>query len=245
MNMKDILIIPDVHGRPFWRAAVGDVPDVPVVFLGDYLDPYPQEMIFQDEAWPELQKIVELKRAHPDRVTLLLGNHDLHYILPEIGGGRFDYENAARNRAFFLDNLDLFDLTLQVEAGGRKVLFSHAGILPGWLLENERLIFSGGFSGIAGRLNELLHDGGRQRILLWALSDTSFARGGHNIYGSPVWADVRDHDPDKYALDGVYQVFGHTWMEKEIITPYWACLDCGKVFLLSGDGTITTKEVPA
>lgn len=36
-------IIPDVHGRPFWRDAVLDVDTTPVVFLGDYLDPYPQD----------------------------------------------------------------------------------------------------------------------------------------------------------------------------------------------------------
>ena len=44
-----LTIIPDVHGRPFWRDAVKDavkdVADTPVVFLGDYLDPYPQDMV--------------------------------------------------------------------------------------------------------------------------------------------------------------------------------------------------------
>ena len=33
-----ITIIPDFHGRPFWRDAVKDVADTPIVFLGDYLD---------------------------------------------------------------------------------------------------------------------------------------------------------------------------------------------------------------
>ena len=234
----NIIIIPDVHGRRFWRAAVKDVSENPVVFLGDYLDPYPQEMIYPDEAWIEFRKIVELKRAHPDRVTLLLGNHDLHYILPEIGGGRFDHDHAGRNRAFFLDNLDLFDLTSSWEISGKKYLFSHAGILAGWLLENERLIFTPAFVEIGERLNELLHDGAKQRILLWALADTSFARAGHNIYGSPIWADVSDHNPDKFELEDTYQIFGHSWMEKEIITPFWACVDCGKAFVLTEDGEI-------
>ena len=36
-----ILIIPDVHGRTFWRDAVEAAGEMPIVFLGDYLDPYP------------------------------------------------------------------------------------------------------------------------------------------------------------------------------------------------------------
>lgn len=239
---KACTLIPDVHGRPFWRDILPYTGKDPVIFLGDYLDPYPKEMIFPDDAWEELKKIFELKKKYPEKVTLLLGNHDLHYILPEIGGGRFDYDHAGRNRAFFLDNLDLFDLTSTWEISGKKYLFSHAGILAGWLLENERLIFTPAFKEIGERLNELLHDGARQRILLWSLADTSFSRGGHNIYGSPIWADVSDHNPGKFELEDTYQIFGHTWMEKEIITPYWACVDCGKAFLLTDDGIEELKK---
>ena len=35
-----ILIIPDIHGRLFWISATKKYPDLPVIFLGDYLDPY-------------------------------------------------------------------------------------------------------------------------------------------------------------------------------------------------------------
>ena len=50
--MKDIkyLIIPDVHGREFWKAPVDytlQSTDAHLVFLGDYHDPYPYE--FQDD----------------------------------------------------------------------------------------------------------------------------------------------------------------------------------------------------
>ena len=42
---KRILVIPDVHGRTFWKEPVGKYINVVdrVVFLGDYLDPYPTE----------------------------------------------------------------------------------------------------------------------------------------------------------------------------------------------------------
>ena len=39
------LIIPDIHGRDFWKDAIDkvDISKDTVVFLGDYLDPYDQE----------------------------------------------------------------------------------------------------------------------------------------------------------------------------------------------------------
>ena len=39
--MSKIFIIPDVHGRDFWKKAYDYVDKVDeVIFLGDYLDPY-------------------------------------------------------------------------------------------------------------------------------------------------------------------------------------------------------------
>lgn len=35
---NNILIIPDVHGRTFWKYAIDKYDKV--IFLGDYLDPY-------------------------------------------------------------------------------------------------------------------------------------------------------------------------------------------------------------
>ena len=49
---KDIklLIVPDVHGRDFWREPVMDNLDKEIVFLGDYLDPYPSEGVTKTRA---------------------------------------------------------------------------------------------------------------------------------------------------------------------------------------------------
>ena len=234
-----ILIIPDVHGRTFWREAVGAVGEMPVVFLGDYLDPYPDEWINRQEAWDELQAIVALKKAQPERVTLLLGNHDLAYVNSALKGSRFDQRNARRNRAFFFENLALFDMTFSLEVPGRsghpgrRYLLSHAGILPGWVSANERLFGAG--DDIGKRLNELLHDNGRRFPFMLALADVSFIRGGLDLCGSPVWADVSEHATNRFEWDGVYQIFGHSRMAEPVETPYWACLDCGRAFVLEPD----------
>jgi len=79
-NVK-VLIIPDVHGREFWREPVKEVlekTDVRIVFLGDYLDSYPWDFDhnhYQQQAIDVFNEIINLKKENRDRVNLLLGNH--------------------------------------------------------------------------------------------------------------------------------------------------------------------------
>lgn len=85
MKQKDnnpiLLIIPDIHGRLFWISSTRKYPDLPVIFLGDYLDPYTHyEDILPSEALANFKEILDFKKANMERVTLLLGNHDIHYF---------------------------------------------------------------------------------------------------------------------------------------------------------------------
>ena len=56
--MKRILVVPDVHGRLFWREPVMQYLDVVdrVVFLGDYLDPYEDEDGLADDIYQNLME---------------------------------------------------------------------------------------------------------------------------------------------------------------------------------------------
>lgn len=218
---NELLIIPDVHGRSFWRSAVyGDEYDH-VIFLGDYMDPYMYyEMISEREAYNEFLAILKYKLEHPKDCTLLLGNHDLHYLWP-------DRECSRRNdrQGDFLHDiyemfLDQFLLAYEVDAMGKKILFSHAGILKGWL-DDCHMRFS------LNDYNELMNQGSFGR--LWKISHY---RGGYDTFGSPVWADYREHQHSE-PLQGYYQIFGHTLLERPMVTDHWACLDCMKAFALS------------
>lgn len=47
-----MVIIPDVHGRDFWMKPVQEnLGKEHILFLGDYLDPYPDEGILGEEAF--------------------------------------------------------------------------------------------------------------------------------------------------------------------------------------------------
>lgn len=78
-----MIIIPDIHGRTFWKYAVKGRETEEIVFLGDYVDPYTElEGIEPSKGLVALKEVIEFKKHHPENVTLLLGNHDLCYNFP-------------------------------------------------------------------------------------------------------------------------------------------------------------------
>ena len=52
---KKWIVIPDVHGRKFWRDVVKGNEDKRIIFLGDYLDPYGMEGISPEDSYKELR----------------------------------------------------------------------------------------------------------------------------------------------------------------------------------------------
>ena len=68
------LFIGDVHGRDLWKQAIESEHDR-VVFVGDYFDSYDIPFSIQQYNFNE---IIQFKRANPNKVTLLLGNHDMN-----------------------------------------------------------------------------------------------------------------------------------------------------------------------
>ena len=256
-----VLVIPDIHARMFWRQTVADnIGNVDkVIFLGDYLDPYPNEI----EENPELMEcegfydaknmlamlynILGLKKNEPDRYILLTGNHTDSYIWSKFSAAsRTDYRNWEKYHKFFSENLEHFNF-VWIE---NDTIFSHAGISEGWAeeflyhymkydegaeLEKDSLVFE------AARV---LKDTPLKDFNIYyikAISNISYYRNGDSSYGSCEWADLREHIDHHLTEvkekivpkgeDGIYQVFGHTQLQKELITDKWACLDCRKGFI--------------
>lgn len=215
--MSKILIVPDVHGRTFWHQAKELMDQVDqIVFLGDYLDPYPHEGISFDEAFEEFNEILEFKKEYPDLVTLLVGNHDMHYIIDEfMNCSRRNIEMQGQLHELYNSNLDLFKL-IHIEDDW---IFSHAGVYKAWMDKYE-------FTLENLNLQTFLNSH-------WpALEDLSLYRGGRNSVGSCIWADIREsvgHD----LIPNYKQVVGHTQLnEKPYITDTIACLDVRRCFIL-------------
>ena len=224
------ILIPDVHGRDFWRSAIEDRwNDDMVIFLGDYVDPYPRENISNKSALQGLKDIIEFKKSDPDRIVLLLGNHDLGYLVGrDFCSSRHWDSGHPSLHEIFDKNINLFDISYM--AG--DILISHAGVYPYWIKQchlNLDMFYD---------FNNRIHseDPG---VVNKAFSDLYYIdmwRGGWCIAGSPVWADIR------CAIKGdtfdLKQIVGHTQLESDPLKiGNVTCIDCRRAFLLE-DGEL-------
>lgn len=239
--LKQILIIPDVHGRTFWKKPVYEhrnKEDIHIVFLGDYLDAYKNfEGISDEDAIANFEEIIEVTKSS-NNITLLLGNHDLHYfpqLINNWGCRRYEkYKNDISN--MFMSNLDLFKIAYDIDINSKKYIFTHAGVNEGWfkLLNGENRIrmylkdllwvdamrfpedVKEKFTSLtlnANSLNSLLSfDEGIKS--LWMISKE---RGGCDNYASCVWCDIHEHFDAEFWnktsnwYQQVYQIFSHTF----------------------------------
>ena len=228
-----MIIIPDVHGRTFWKDSVNDSDQI--VFLGDYLDPYPGEGIKLEDTLENFKKIIEYKKSNPSRVILLLGNHDFMYIHDKHirMACRHDFTNEPQITSLFYDNRDLFQMSYKIDYNNKTVVFSHAGIMPEWI-ENHKDIFgeNSGIKEVSDISNKLYSDSNEKFIR--SLLDYSLFRGGIKAFGSMIWSDVRERF--EYLLEPeneVFQIFGHTQLkDKPLKYPNFACIDCRRSFTL-------------
>lgn len=250
MNM---IVIPDLHGRTFWKEAVSYVEaGVPCLFLGDYVDPYPSEGISDLDALKNLREVLAFANAHHDRVTLLLGNHDLSYLGDPWGqwtvyADRFCNEWADVISELFNENVDLFSLCTYREVGGKLFLFSHAGMYPVWVdwcgLFDE--VDKNDAHALASKVDELFREALRSGERTEFMDDLAMvgAIRGNGFAGSMVWADIREYDNTTAPFT---QIFGHT-AQRSPDGEGWGdpcavgnniCVDCGRCFYIDDEGAL-------
>lgn len=215
-----LLVIPDVHGRSFWKPAADAHPDCDrIIFLGDYLDPYGFEGFSPDVTIENFSAILEFASSNL-KVVMLLGNHDLPYYSEQYLSmfayhSRIDRLNCHVYQRMFKEHRHLFKLA-HVED---DILFTHAGCITSWVnqaFNNYANQADFTIDGLCQRLNGLL----KPNEIHW-LRMVSQYRGGPYKHSSCVWSDVREmiEEQDKLTRDysastsqlrNVKQVFGHT-----------------------------------
>lgn len=211
-------IIPDVHGRDNWKEQLHFFnPDVDsVIFLGDYLDPYPGE-VSKEDAICNFESIIDFKNKYKEKVILLIGNHDCPYIFPEYKNSmsylcRFDSEHYKDIENLFKETE--FKFTHTINVNDKTVLFSHAGVLDDWYNLKD-----------ISELEEFC------KTNLIRLCEVSRYRGGIDSCGSIVWADVYEHVARRYNNNSsIFQIFGHTYSKVPILTSNFAMLDAGSKY---------------
>ena len=229
---------------------------------GAFLDPYSFE--WEDEyevvgherrlvdykrlAIDRFREIINIKRANPNRVTLLIGNHDCGYCIGlNICTCRMDYKNAPEITHLFQDNRELFQIGKRIEVNGKTYDLTHSGIFKDWAKrvwgdEAEADDFN-----VIDRLNNawLTED----YKILDRLEEYDYFRGWGGVeHASPVWADVRAWIDVPLEETYNYNIVGHTMTDgTPVIMEAIADIDCKKAFYIDDKGILRdymTDEEP-
>ena len=243
--MKNIhtLILPDIHGRNFWKDAIQkfpkeEYPELNIVFLGDYIDPYDFEGITRNQAIENFKEIIETAK-NDNRIHLLIGNHDMHYWYECEFKSRVDEnpKNFKIIKDLFLENFEIFNIAYEETINDKRYLYTHAGVTKYWLdhlrfignncikrnketrtdrlgniikvVSDARMPFCNMLANITPTAEEL-----NQFKLDWQgqalLWEASWVRGGDNNSGSCLWADYEEWSYVNSNEGGPWQIFGHT-----------------------------------
>lgn len=250
MKNPVLLIIPDIHGRDFYKSAVDEAikDNVDIICLGDYLDPYPYDELHEGGVSKPLKELVALKKKYPHKIHLLIGNHDSSYMFhPSMCRARYDMFNGPKYQKYFQNNATSFDLFYRTDIAGKKFLFSHAGITRQWMsavcdkigLQTDDL--DGFLHELNMRFKEFCLNNEKNSI--WSLlSHVGIERGGKEDSGSMIWADFFEHTDQRNWLSDtdIVQVVGHTQLKYNPVRvdDRLFCLDCRTPFYIDSEGAI-------
>jgi hypothetical protein len=127
-----ILAVGDIHTKAWIVDKIEKLVDDhdAVVFCGDYADDWGKEATDTLATW---KRLWELQNKYPEKVKLVLGNHDFIYInhTPTLQSGYNSVTQLAINapaNKYLKDWLLSLPVTLEVDG----VMFSHAGVAKGW-----------------------------------------------------------------------------------------------------------------
>ena len=200
-----IIALGDIHGRSDWMTIIDKNTFDKVIFIGDYFDTH--ENIPPEQQKENFKEIVSFKKSNMDKVVLLCGNHDYHYLRTtnETYSG---YQQWQKTDIQELLHPAIDEGLLQMCFTYDNLLFCHAGITKTWCKNN--LIQE-------DSIEESVND-------LFKFKPTSFrfTRGknyspyGDDVEQSPIW--VRPKSLLKDRIEGFIQVVGHTSQDKLIIT---------------------------
>jgi hypothetical protein len=238
-----IMSIGDIHGRDSWkshifgsnlnyeswrREADNDIVSFmadqypilqsldKIVFIGDYVDSF---TIGNVDMLRNLEEIIHFKKTYPEKVVLLLGNHDIQYFVPYQSCSGYRPEMQYDFEKLFRDNIDLFQIcfyyeTKFVSGNPWRTLWTHAGVTQGWLrtaknstIFNPKYKFYEEFKGMDfARIDEFLHKLWEYRANVIFNVDSS--SGGLSAWGGPLW--VRPSTLNYENVEGYDQIVGHT-----------------------------------
>lgn len=182
-----------------------------VIFLGDYVDDWGA---IPEASYNLLNRLIEYKKENPDKVVLLLGNHDLsEWFSRPFACSGFNPKTHSLVEPLFRNNAKLFDIAYAING----CLCSHAGFTKEWVKKYlpayldtkeqhpEKLAYIINYC-FHNRDNYNQPDYEFTSNVFFGLAEAGYMRGGGGV-PSPTWADSEELVSDWLPYT---QIVGHT-----------------------------------
>lgn len=204
------VFVGDIHGKLEEVERALDM-DGHKVFVGDFMDSFERPTIDHERAL-----FLALDASEKGEATLLYGNHELSYLMPQIhrcSGYRGDFQYILEGNVGRIK--DNFKVAFKP---AEDWLVTHAGLHPK----------------INAALKKPFQDMTEQEWMdefndRWSpIHAIGHYRGGRDSVGGIFWCDFNQ---EFQAIDGLNQIFGHTRQEKGIQKEHGKeavnyCIDC-------------------
>lgn len=200
--MKKIISIGDTHGKDTWKKIVAKEEFDKIIFIGDFFDSFDIKGDVQIENFKD---IIQYKKDNMDKVVLLIGNHDYHYL--DVGEQYSGYQKGYQYviNSLLKENLNLMQMCFLHEL----YLFTHAGVTKTWC-ENNKIDHH---LNIEDSINDLF------KFKPFAFRFTpgeAYSEYGDEICQTPIW--VRPASLREDIIPNFIQIVGHTRQEEITIT---------------------------
>ena len=197
-----IVALGDTHGRLIWKEIVAKESESDkIIFIGDYFDTHYD--VTGQQQLENFKDILEFKRSNPEKVILLIGNHDFHYI-------RGINETYSGYQAVFAHDFGeiledaMKDNSLQMCYVSDNYVFTHAGITKTWCQTHGIDINLRG-NELQEAVNELFKF--KPLAFRFQIGD-NWSQTGNDKTQPPIW--VRPAALMADMLDDITCVVGHT-----------------------------------
>ena len=195
-----LIVFGDLHGENGWKKHRDKIDSCNyMIFMGDYMDSFTHTDV---NLIHNLDDLINFKCLYPNKVILLLGNHDNQYFLPDdvsnVVCSGFRHHILTKVKPRFRNNLDLFQPAHQVE----DILFTHGGLL------HEHLKYLNSFFDKKDmRYDTYLNSFFKTKIN--PMLNISPFRGGSDKHSGIFWTDWAELMMEKNPLP-INQIVGHT-----------------------------------
>jgi hypothetical protein len=194
----------DTHGRTTWKTIIANNIFDKIIFVGDYFDSH--DDINSEQQINNFNEIITYKQQNLNKVVLLLGNHDYHY-LAAVKESYSSYQHNQRKAFQSILQLAVDNDLIKMCCIEGNLLFSHAGFTKTWCKNNLENDYISDPLMFQQSVNSLLKT--NIKAFGFTMGDNC-SHTGDDVTQSPIWVRPRSLFIDK--IDNYIQIVGHTIM---------------------------------